>query len=77
METIQQDTSNKVIQKEVVQKEGFDEQTKLHFQSLLEEIDRKQQTSYQSTASDGKTSTSSLRLIRNVRSCHSQAKLAS
>lgn len=50
METIQQDTSNKVIQKE-----GFDEQTKLHFQSLLEEIDRKQQSSYQSIASDGKT----------------------
>jgi hypothetical protein len=45
-----QSTHNKVIQKE-----GFDEQTKLHFQSLLEEIDRKQQPSYQSTASDGKS----------------------
>ena len=47
METVQQDTSNKVIQKEV-----FDEQIKSHFQSLLEEIDRKQQSSYQNTESD-------------------------
>jgi hypothetical protein len=50
METIQQDTSNKVIQKQ-----GFDEQTKSHFQSLLEEIDLKQQSSNQSTASDEKS----------------------
>ena len=50
METIQQDTSNKVIQKE-----GFDEQTKLQAKSLLDEIDRKQQSMYQNTESKGKT----------------------
>lgn len=50
METIQQDTSNNVIQKG-----GFDEQTKSHFQSLLEEIDLKQQSSNQSTGANKKT----------------------
>jgi hypothetical protein len=46
METIQ-DTI-----KQIRQKDGFDEQTKLQLKSLLEEIDIKQQSSYQSTASE-------------------------
>jgi len=41
--------------KEIQQKKGFDEQTKLHFQWLLEKIDRKQQSSNQNTASNKKT----------------------
>ncbi|MGC2599402.1 MAG: hypothetical protein WA395_14885 [Nitrososphaeraceae archaeon] len=40
--------------KEVLKKNGFDEQTKLQFQSLLEEIDKKQQPAYQSTASEAR-----------------------
>lgn len=41
--------------REIIQNDGFDEQTKLKLKSLLEEIDRKQQSSYQNTASEGKT----------------------
>jgi hypothetical protein len=40
--------------KEIQQKEGFDDQTKLQIQSLLEEIDKKQQSSYQKTETEGK-----------------------
>jgi uncharacterized coiled-coil protein SlyX len=60
METIQ-DTS-----KQIRQKDGFDEQTKLQLKSLLEEIDIKQQSSYQSTASEGKP--------RYIRFYHLQVK---
>jgi len=38
--------------KEIPQKKGFDDQTKLQIKSLLEEIDRKQQSSYQNTETD-------------------------
>ena len=41
--------------KEIQQKYGFDEQTKLKFKSQLEEIDRKQQSMYQNTETEGKT----------------------
>ena len=41
--------------KEVQQKKGFDEQTKLRLKSLLDEINRKQQLSYQNTETEGKT----------------------
>ena len=40
---------------EVHQKERFDEQTKLRLKSLLEELDRKQQSMYQNTETKGKT----------------------
>ena len=40
--------------KEIQQKNGFDEQTKLQLKSLLDEIDRKQQSSYQNTETEGK-----------------------
>ena len=49
METVQD------INKEKIEGNGFDEKTKLQLSSLLEEIDRKQQPSYQSTASEGRT----------------------
>jgi hypothetical protein len=42
------------ISKEIQQKKGFDEKTKLQLNSLLEEIDRKQQSSYQNTETEGK-----------------------
>ena len=49
METVQN------ISKSIKEKEQqFDEQTKLQIQSLLEEIDRKQQSSYQKTETEGK-----------------------
>src|SRR5690348_5895557 len=38
--------------KEIPQKKGFDDETKLQIKSLLEEIDRKQQSSYQNTETD-------------------------
>ena len=41
--------------KEIQQKKGFDEQTKLQAKSLLDEIDRKQQSMYQNTETKGKT----------------------
>lgn len=40
--------------KETQQKKEFDEQTKLQLNSLLEEIDRKQQSSYQKTETEDK-----------------------
>ena len=40
--------------KEIQQKKGFDEQTKLQLKSLLEEIDRKQQSSYRNTETEDK-----------------------
>jgi hypothetical protein len=40
--------------KEIQQKKGFDEQTKLQAKSLLDEIDRKQQSMYQNTGTNGK-----------------------
>lgn len=39
---------------EVKQKNGFDEQAKLQAKSLLDEIDRKQQSMYQNTGTNGK-----------------------
>ena len=42
------------INKEIQQKKGFDETMKLQLNSLLEEIDRKQQSSYQNTETEGK-----------------------
>ena len=42
------------INKEIQQKKGFDEMMKLQLNSLLEEIDRKQQSSYQNTETEGK-----------------------
>jgi hypothetical protein len=39
---------------EVKQKNGLDEQTKLQAKSLLDEIDRKQQSMYQNTGTNGK-----------------------
>ena len=49
METVQN------ISKSIKEKEQqFDEQTKLQIQSLLEEIDRKQQSSYQKTETEDK-----------------------
>ena len=41
--------------KEIQQKYGFDEQTKLQAKSLLDEIYRKQQSMYQNTESKGNT----------------------
>lgn len=41
--------------KEIQQKNGFDEETKLRLKSLLDEINRKQQLSYQNTETEGKT----------------------
>jgi hypothetical protein len=38
-----------------IQKKGFDDQTKLQLKSLLEEIDRKQQSSYQNTEIEDKS----------------------
>ena len=40
---------------EIRQKNGFDEQTKLHAKSLFDEIDRKQQSMYQNTVTRGET----------------------
>jgi hypothetical protein len=40
--------------KEIQHKKGFDEQTKLQLKSLLEEIDRKQQSSYRNTETEDK-----------------------
>jgi hypothetical protein len=40
--------------KEIQQKKEFDEQTNLQLNSLLEEIDRKQQSSYQKTETEDK-----------------------
>jgi hypothetical protein len=41
--------------KEIKQKNGFDEPAKLQAKSLLDEIDRKQQSMYQNTETKGKT----------------------
>ncbi len=48
METVQ-NRGNKVVLKD-----EFDEQTKLQLKSLLEDIDRNQQSSYQNMTSEGK-----------------------
>ena len=52
------------ISKEIQQKKGFDEKTKLQLNSLLEEIDRKQQSSYQNTETEGKP------ILSNIITCN-------
>ena len=58
--------------KEIQQKNGFDEETKLRLKSLLDEINRKQQLSYQNTEQKVKLDTSNFDQIRNARFCYLQ-----
>ena len=60
------------ISKEIQQKKGFDEKTKLQAKSLIDEIDRKQQSLYQNTETKGKTKYINLDQIRNARFCYLQ-----
>ena len=60
--------------KEVQQKKGFDEQTKLRLKSLLDEINKSNSYRIKTRKQKVKLDTSNLNQIRNAKFCYLQAK---